>query len=339
MDLGVYLAVLWRHRAVMAVGVLVALVVAAFATMRLSETYSATAQVLVTQQGFPVGRTNLVEPNAPRDNAGEPIPSYADPSRFEYLAQVYARLAVSDVVKQRLLGPRGVDRGKVLILDGGRTRGSYTATVDATDTRALPFILIASKASSKREAMEIASRATAALRGYITSSQTAAGIQGKDRVELQVIAAPTKAKLESGRPLIIPVAIFVLIVGAAAAVAFFRENMSRTPVTKQVGEKPQPAATAQPAQPARPEEQPAHIDITPKRVATLGGDRPQASGPKRPRQPPGRPPAGDRPPPLRVPGDGSATPGQEPALRDVAESASAQRQRVGKRRRGPRDVP
>jgi hypothetical protein len=322
----------------MAVGVVIALVVAAFATMRLSETYSATAQVLVTQQGFPVGRTNLVDPNAPLDKEGNPIPSYADPSRFEYLAQVYARLAVSDVVKHRVLGRNGVDRGKILILDGGKTRGSYTATVDATDTRALPFILLVSQAASGREAREIALRATAALQAYITSSQTAADIRGKDRVELQVIAAPTKAKLTSGRPLILPVAIFVLIVGAAAAVAFFRENVSRT---KQAVPKPLIPEKQEPVAPPLADEQPSRLDISPKRVATLGSDRTQGTPIKRPRQPPAAPARPD----LRVSGggsdDGVAAPEREqPAFRDVADNSGVRGKRaVAKSQQAPREAP
>jgi hypothetical protein len=342
LDLGVYLAVLRRHRVVMAVGLIVGLALAAAATTKLSETYSATSQLLVTQQGFPVGRTNLVDPKAPRDTAGNPIPSYADPSRFEYLAQVYARLAVSDVVKHRMLDKDGVDRGKVLVLDGGRTRGIYTATVDATDTGALPFIVIVAKAASGPEAREIASRATEALKGYITSSQEGAGIQGKDRVELQEIQAPTKAKLESGRALVLPVAILVLVLGAAAAVAFFRDNVSRTRRSTEADAKPLTPAEGDTAPPARAEAQPARLDIAPTRVAAVAGERSQGAAAKQPRKPPARP---ARPlAPLSISGDArddgvGTRVAEEPALRDTADASAGSAPRVAESGQAPRDVP
>ena len=218
MDLRLYTAVLMRHKLIVGVGLVAATCLAVFGAQRAKPTYSATAQILVTQQGFPLGRSALGDAS----NS-----SFADPARFDYLAQVYAELAATDVVRKAVLGKTGVQKGGLLVLDDGKTVGTYGVSAQTSDIGGspMPFLAITAQAASAREATEIASRATAALRNYLERSQDDAGITGKARVELPVITKPTDPKLAQSRPLVMPLALFVLAVGATVGLVFFVENL------------------------------------------------------------------------------------------------------------------
>jgi hypothetical protein len=239
-DVGTYVDVARRHRRVLAWAFAVALALMLWSAFKITTsplglqwkllpTYEAGTRVFVTQGGFPWGRSTLVEPDSPRDPSGAPISEFGDPSRFEYLAVLYAQLAESDLVKQSVLRDGGSQKGNLLILDGGKTVGKYTATaVTAPDgSRSLPLVQISAVATSEREAKTIASRVTNSLRNYIASSQSGAGIKGKEKVELRVVNDAVAAKRIKGRPIVLPIAIFFLTMLAALGVILFRENLRR----------------------------------------------------------------------------------------------------------------
>lgn len=238
MEIGLYVAVLRRHRVALVVGLTLAILLAVLASFRISlsplkltfkllPTYSTTSQILVTQAGAPTSRVTLTPSNGPRDQSGQVISPFGDPSRFEYLAQLYAQLANSYVIKERVLGPKGFQRNNLLILDGGKISGTYTATPFTTDTGTLPLISIVSSSTSEAGSNVIAERATKALQGYLASSQVAAAVPEKNRVQLMVVTPPTLAKHVKGRPVIMPLAVFVLVMVATGLVVFFLENLKR----------------------------------------------------------------------------------------------------------------
>ena len=246
MDIGLYVAVLRRHRLALVIGLTLAILLAVVASFRISlsppkltfkllPTYSTTSQILVTQAGAPTSRVNLTPTTGPRDQTGQVISPFGDPSRFEYLAQLYAQLANSYVIKEKVLGLHGFQRNNLLVLDGGKIAGSYTAAPFTTDTGSLPLISIVSSSTSEVGSNEIAGRATKALQGYLASSQRAAGVPEKNRVQLMVVTPPTLAKHVKGRPVIMPLAVFVLVLVATGLVVFFLENLKRirAPVTGQ----------------------------------------------------------------------------------------------------------
>lgn len=238
MDIGLYVAVLRRHRLALVVGLALAVLLAVVASFRISlsppkltfkllPTYSTTSQILVTQAGAPTSRVNLTPATGPRDQSGQVISPFGDPSRFEYLAQLYAQLANSYVIKEKVLGRDGFQRNNLLVLDGGKVSGSYAAAPFTTDTGSLPLISIVSSSTSEAGANEIAGRATKALQGYLATSQRAAAVPAKNRVQLMVVTPPTLAKHVKSRPVIMPLAVFVLVMVATGLVVFFLENLKR----------------------------------------------------------------------------------------------------------------
>ena len=118
MDLAQHAAVLWRFRAVVAGGIALGIVLAILAAYQLpslsprgSETWSSESSLLVTQQGFPEGRVHAAHradrgtirtPRSAAARTAEGRLEFADPDRLSALASLYAQLAFSDRVRQRL---------------------------------------------------------------------------------------------------------------------------------------------------------------------------------------------------------------------------------------------
>jgi hypothetical protein len=240
MDLGVYLRVLRRHSklmfTVLAFGLLLTIYSAFTVSVlppglewKLKPTFQTTSRVLVTEAGFPLGRATLTEPNAPKDASGEPISQFGDPTRFEYLAAIYAELAGSDLIKRQVIGPKGYQRNSVLYLDGGKAVGTYTAyPISLGDgSRPLPLVEIVAQATSPQESNAIAARVLSSLKRYIANRQSNAGIRAQGGVDLEVITGASLAKQIKGRPIVLPMAVFMLSVLGAIALVFFVENFGR----------------------------------------------------------------------------------------------------------------
>ena len=236
MDIGLYVAVLRRHRLALLIGLAVAILLAVLASFRVSlsppkltlsssRRYSTTSEILVTQAGAPTSRVTLTPADGPRDQAGQIISAFGDPARFEYLAQLYAQLANSYAIKRKVLGKNGFQQGNKLVLDGGKIAGAI-ATAFTTDQGALPIISIVSSSTSQAASNEIAKRATTALQAYLESTQRAASVPTKNRVVV-VVTPPNLAKHVKGRPVIMPLAVFMLVLLATGLVVFFLENVRR----------------------------------------------------------------------------------------------------------------
>ena len=227
MDLGLVIRVLWRFRVLVVVGTLLAATAALLSHVRVeigegapklayrsTETWTSSTTLLVTQQGFPEGVSNLdSEASTAPQKEGEPR-RYSDPTRFNGLAIVYAKLAVSDEV-----------RG--MIRKAGPLKGRYSAQPVKTDDGAtyLPFVLITAESTSARGAQDLARRATNALRQYLARYQDANRIPADARVQLELVNEPTKATLAAGRSPVKPM--FILLIGIAATLglAFALENV------------------------------------------------------------------------------------------------------------------
>ena len=238
MDTGVYFAALRRHSRIVIAGLALAILLAILASVRVSlsplgvepkllPAYSTTSQILVTQSGAPASRVTLTPTDGPRDQAGQIISSFGDPTRFEYLARLYAELANSAVVRRQVLGKDGFQRNNLLVLDGGNVAGTYTAAAYTADQGSLPLISISAESTTPAASNEIARRATAALQRYLAATQRNASVPAKNRVELVVVTPPTLAKQVKGRPVIMPVAVFALVLLATGFAVFFVESLKR----------------------------------------------------------------------------------------------------------------
>ena len=215
MDLRLYGRVLWRFKLIVILGFLVAVALAVFSTARVStkgityrqgELWSSTTRLLITQNGFPEGRLQTDQPTS-----GGQI---ADPNRLNSLAVLYAELATGDPVR-------------ALMLRDGPIGGKIVATpVTVGDNHfMLPLVDLMAIAASPRRAMALAARGATALGTYVRDEQTANAVPTADRVIVQEIAQPKKAKIFRKRSTTMPAVVFLAVMLLTIGLAFLLENL------------------------------------------------------------------------------------------------------------------
>jgi hypothetical protein len=223
-DIRLFSSVLWRFKFVVAVGLLAAIMLAVLSAAKVNlnssphfkqrgtEQWASYTTVFVTQQGFPWGRVNG-DPNAVAPSTA--TSGFANPSRFIGLAALFANLADSDPVLQ-LMRKTGPMYGKI-------EAAPLTALNDPTDV--LPLISIAGLADSPARAESLVGRATVALKQYVANQQNQNSIKTKNRIELDTVKLPTKAKLLAGPSKTLPLLVFLVVLAATCALAFVLENL------------------------------------------------------------------------------------------------------------------
>jgi capsular polysaccharide biosynthesis protein len=219
-DLIAYWSVLRRRRRIMVVGLFAAVALALISVVKFSSSglawrsppvYKASTTLLVTQPGFPWGRSTLEEYLA---GTATVVPRFADTTRMEYLASLYARIAESDVIAERVTGSRDTSKRKWGALP-----------VVGEDSRALPLVEIGALETSPSEAIALANAVSDALQAYLASEQGKNRISAEDRVELRVLERADEAEVFQGVRLTRPVMIFLLISIVTFAVAFVVDNL------------------------------------------------------------------------------------------------------------------
>lgn len=233
MDLRLFISVLVRFRALLAAGFCVAvlLTILSVATPSFSggfglkardaEVWASTGRVLVTQAGFPQGRTDVNPVDEPA--AGAPAqnqPQYADQARLVELSVIYARLARSDAV-------RDIIRGY------GRIRGA--TGVDVINIPDLPMLEVMGRATSRQGAVALAQRQIDALQTYLRRQQAANGVSPENRLVLKEVERPGAPPLLGDdanntwiiepRSLMRPAIVFMAIFGLFIGLAFVLENL------------------------------------------------------------------------------------------------------------------
>jgi hypothetical protein len=229
MDLRLYISVLWRFRILVLIGTLLAIMLTLMSFARLSfdggapklayresETWNASGAIFITQEGFALGRS-VYDEVLPIERGGdvEFVPRLSDPSRFAAYANLYARLATSDELTERMLrdGP----------LEGQVTAGA--PSIEGNSSILLPIVNVGALAASPEAAIETANRAVKALQDHVRERQDANGIKPDRRVVLQVLNRPQGAILVEGRSITRPGAIFVAVMFAVLALAFVLDNL------------------------------------------------------------------------------------------------------------------
>jgi hypothetical protein len=226
MDLALFIRVVWRFRFLVTVGLILALWLALLSFVSISltsgglearyretEVWSSKATVLVTQAGFPAGRSVLDEPLTVGDDEGER--RFSDPERFTSLAVVYSRLATSDRVR-RLLRRGGPIRGEIF---------ARAATDPTNQALILPMVDLEAIADSGPAARLLANRSAQALIRYIEGEQRANAIEGEKRVVLRIVNEAERATLLQGRSKTPPLIIFFTVMVAVIGLAFVLENL------------------------------------------------------------------------------------------------------------------
>jgi hypothetical protein len=225
MDLALYFRVIWRFRALVLIGLVVAVVLAGLSMFRVTshglayrqhETWDSTAVLLVTQQGFPEGRS-VFPYKVASDGTVEPSTNFADPTRFTNLAQFYSTVAASDQVVA------------LMHRQAPHVPGAISATPLSTGfgSRAtpLPLLSITAEAFTPSGAEATAAAATTAFRTYLSRQQHAAQIPANERVVLQVMNQPTSAVLIAGHKKTIPIVVLFTVLIATLGLAFILENL------------------------------------------------------------------------------------------------------------------
>ena len=218
-----------RRWPIILVGAIVAFGLATLALLRVSPdggvalrspgVKGATATVFVTQEGLPWGRSALTEyvkaVGAGTNDAT--VPRFADETRVQYLAELYANLAGTDPVRvplerQGLVGP-----------------DSYTADVmQSSSGDPLPLIAISSRSADAGRAVRLANRVAANLRSYIVNRQNAEHIPKGQRIQLVVLSRARFAQAVEGPKVIAPVMLFGLVMFLTIVAAAVVDNLRRS---------------------------------------------------------------------------------------------------------------
>lgn len=182
--------------------------------------WMADVTLLVTQRGFPWGRSIVSEVVPVESATSTPtespsyVPRFPDANRFTMLASLYAQLAVSDPVQ-------------TLMLREGPLKGEIDAQALVTHEGGwfLPLVRITAVSTSPAEATRLASRTSRAFHAYLERQQETAGIPRDERVQVPVVRRAAEATVFSGRSLVKPIFVFLLVSMMTVGLAFLLQNL------------------------------------------------------------------------------------------------------------------
>ena len=227
MDLNTYIRVLWRFRVVTISGFILAVLLGVLSmakigfnggptlTYRQQPTYQATTQLLVTQKGFPWGRSILPGVTGATSDQVQPTRSgveFADPNRFASLAVLYAQILNGDLLQARIR--KQLPKGVLL--------GAQAVTNSPTNA-VLPLVNVIGTAGSQALAERTSKLGASLFQSYITDQQAGAKIDPSQRVLLNVVS--TQTLLVAGRKKTIPIVAFLTVMIGTIGLAFLLENM------------------------------------------------------------------------------------------------------------------
>jgi hypothetical protein len=222
-DLSLYSRVLWRFRALVALGLLLAMGLAFLSYARVTlahgrpvvsyrqgEVWASTTRLLVTQPGFQEGR---VAAGGPDSNGTAYVPA-ATPQWLATLAQVYQQLANSDAVQLAFKRDQTV-------------HGSMNAVAeyDANQRQAVPVLDINGLGPTPLDATYAGRRGAEIFMNYFKRQQAASGVSAPNRVQLTVLNDARGAQLVTKRKKTLPIVVFVTVLAAALGLCFILENL------------------------------------------------------------------------------------------------------------------
>lgn len=232
MNLERHLSVLWRYRAITALGILLGFVLAFLAAFdvtngmerRGTEEWSSVSQIFVTQEGCPWCRVTLPVVTDPAASEATDLPTpdgtaddrlkFADPTRFPNLAFLYSFLTNSDQVRGKLPGPPSPAQIQAVPLDP-------TGRGDAF----LPIIQLTTNAATGPKAVELNKMTQNGLKDLLRQWQNEANVAKKDRVVLTTLSKPSAPALITGRSMTPSLLAFMLCVILAIALAHILEGI------------------------------------------------------------------------------------------------------------------
>ena len=240
MDLALYGRVLRRFRWLLALGLVLAGFLAILSVAKITShgisyrkpaIYQSTTTLLLTQNGFPWGRTTLPGMNSSLGYSYK----YADPTRFSSLTDLYSQFANSDQVR-------------VLMLRAGAppTWSVQAAPVPATNSAGiLPVISLAGRAETPADAVRATQVGRTAFLKYVSDQQTLAKIPDSQRIDIQVLQSATPPSVVQPHKKTLPIVVFLAVLSATIGLAFVLENLR--PVSRPVAIAPTERAGLEPA--------------------------------------------------------------------------------------------
>jgi hypothetical protein len=240
MNLEQYLRVAWRFKYLVLAGFVAATALAVLSVARVSldhglklsyrapATYKSQTTLLITQPGFPWGRT--VSRYIPGDQkTGQPSVPASDPVRLATLTGLYAQLATNDNILARLTPDE-------------RRYGTLTVTaVPApayTASGVLPLLKLEATGPSRAGAVALARRATAAFQGWLRDEQDRGAIPPDDRVQVQVAISASKPVIAVKPKKTTAAVVFLTIMAAVLGLAMVLENLRPRSGVERAAEAP-----------------------------------------------------------------------------------------------------
>jgi hypothetical protein len=230
MDLALYGRVIWRFRWLVALGLILAIALSVLSVAKVSshglsyrkqEVWQSSTTILLTQNGFPWGRTVV-----PPIQAG----ATGGPGWLSGLTELYAQFANSDQVKV------------LMLRDGASKNWALTAApvIPSGSSSALPVIALAGLAESPAGAVKATLVGRTAFLQYVKSQQVLAAIPKSERVDLQVLKNINPPTVVQPRKKTLPIVIFLAVLSATVGLAFVLENARPrvTPITQLAAPEP-----------------------------------------------------------------------------------------------------
>lgn len=219
MDLALFFRVVWRFRALVASGLVLALALSFLAFVRVdfgdgfkmsyrqAEQWESLSTLFVTTPDFALGGL---------EGTTDSEASTAAADRVTSLASLYMQLATTDPVL-RIMARNGP-------VDGVLQTFPVTSTGDPRG-EPLPMVTLSAVSSSPGRAQALARRHVAAFLEYLRRDQEARGIAPRDRVKVDVVRQPQPAVLMQPRKKTLPVFVFLAVAIAVLGLAFVLENL------------------------------------------------------------------------------------------------------------------
>lgn len=233
MDTRLYMRVIWRFKWIFFPGLLLAIALAVLSTAKVDlsggmpklsyrkpASYRAQALLLVTQPGFPEGRSNIgdlmkVANSSGVNDPGQFIPRFADPGRYSELAVIYSTYATSDQIYAQMRHAGGPVVGKIL---ANPIEQPGTGTAE-------PIIDLAGIAPSPALAIKLTNRVVDALTSFLAQQQKANAVPTEKRAIIVPLNRPQKATVYVGHKKTKPMFVFITILLASLGLCFLLENI------------------------------------------------------------------------------------------------------------------
>lgn len=228
MDLQLVSRVLWRFRALVVGGFLLALILALLAMVNISfdggkptfvyrdhEQWDSVSAIFVTSKRF----TPWGEVRPPQIEGVQPgaAAQGVDPAHLTSLAGLYARLATSDEVLRLTMGNDPIP--------GGAIQAEPLAAGKNNDGEPLPMVGLSAVAWSAPEAHALATRHVKAFKKFIEERQAASRIPANNRVVVEIVQNPQRPILIGPRKKTRSVIVFLAVMIAVVALCFVLENL------------------------------------------------------------------------------------------------------------------